>query len=146
MATAHARTPWHLWAVGVFALLFNAIGVFDFVMSRAEGAAYMQSAGMTAAQTAHYQAMPAWMILVWAIGVFGAFGGSILLLLRRRPAVPVFVASLVAFLLSLLYHDVLTDGAKVLGPQMAVTDVVIAGLLALFIWYASRMAARGVLR
>ncbi len=49
------KTPWHLWLVGVIAVLFNAIGAFDYVMSMAQGASYMASAGMTQAQIAHYQ-------------------------------------------------------------------------------------------
>ncbi len=146
MVNAPGRAPWHLWAVGIAALLFNAIGVFDFVMMRAKGAAYMASAGMTPGQIAHYQAMPSWMTLVWAVGVFGAFGASILLLLRRRLAVPVFVVSLAAFLLSLVYHYLLSDGGAVLGRQMAITDAVIAALLIAFIWYARQMTACGVLR
>ncbi len=55
MADAHKKTPWHLWLVGVVAVLFNAIGVFDFVMSVAEGAKYMAGAGMTPDQIAHYR-------------------------------------------------------------------------------------------
>lgn len=51
------KTPWHLWLVGVIAVLFNAIGAFDHAMS-ARGASYMASAGMTPAQIAHYQEMP----------------------------------------------------------------------------------------
>ena len=38
MSDASGKTPWHLWPVGTFALLFNAIGVFDFVMSMVRGA------------------------------------------------------------------------------------------------------------
>jgi hypothetical protein len=34
------KTPWHLWLVGVVAVLFNSIGVFDFVMSMTQGDAY----------------------------------------------------------------------------------------------------------
>lgn len=67
-------------------------------------------------------------------------------MLRRRPAVPVFIASLAAFLLSILYHYVLTDGGTLMGRQMVITDIVIATLLVGFIWYSARMAARGVLR
>ncbi len=55
-------TPWHLWLVGVIAILFNAIGAFDFVMSMAQGSSYMASVGMTPAQIAHYQEMPAALI------------------------------------------------------------------------------------
>jgi hypothetical protein len=146
MADAPAKTPWHLWLVGVIAVLFNAIGVFDFVMSRAQGAAYMASAGMTPDQIAHYMGMPVWMTGVWAVGVFGAFGASVLLLLRRRLAFPVFVLSLAAFLVSLLYTYVLTNGGAIMGRQMAVTSAMIAILLVLFSWYSRWMAARGVLR
>jgi hypothetical protein len=38
--------------------------------------------------------MPAWMTGVWAIGVWGALAGSVLLLLRSKWAVHVFAASL----------------------------------------------------
>ena len=140
------RTPWHLWLVGVVAVLFNAIGVFDFVMSMAQGATYMAGAGMTPAQIDHYQQMPAWMTLVWAIGVFGAFAGSVLILLRNTLAWQALAVSLAAFLLSLAYTYVLTDGGEIMGQQMAVTSAVIAGLLAFFTWYAWWMTRRGVLR
>src|SRR5687767_8886644 len=106
MTDGRARTPWHLWLVGTIAVLFNAIGVFDFVMSKTQGADYMSSAGMTPDQIAHYQAMPIWMTIVWAVGVFGAFLASFLLLLRRKLALPVFVLSLAAFLINLLYNYV----------------------------------------
>jgi hypothetical protein len=127
-------------------VLFNAIGVFDFVMSMAQGAAYQASAGMTPDQIAHYQTMPAWMTVVWAVGVFTAFLASILLLMRRALATQVFVLSLAAFVVSLLYSYVLTDGGAVMGRQMAITSAVIAGLLVFFGWYARSMTVRGVFR
>jgi hypothetical protein len=140
------KTPWHIWLIGVIAVLFNFIGVFDFVMSMAQGAEYQASAGMTPDQIAHYQAMPGWMTVVWAVGVFGAFLASILLLLRRKLALPVFVLSLAAFLISLFYTYVLTDGGAVMGRQMAIASAVIAALLVFFSWYSRFMAVRGVLR
>jgi hypothetical protein len=146
MTATPVRTPWHLWLVGVIATLFNAIGVFDFVMSMARGAAYQASAGMTPEQIAHYQQMPGWMMVVWAVGVFGAFLASILLLMRNKLAGPVFIVSLAAFLVSVVYTYVLTNGGAIMGRQMAVTSAVIALLLVLFAAYARFMAGRGVLR
>ena len=145
MTDAPTKTPWHLWLIGVIALLFNAIGVFDFVMNMAQGAKYLTSAGMTPDQVAHYQQMPGWMMVVWAVGVFGAFGASILLLLRRKLALPVFVLSLAAFLVSLLYTYVLTNGGAVMGQQMAIMSAVIAWLLVFFAAYSRFMGVRGVL-
>ena len=133
MTETTIKTPWHLWAVGVAAVLFNSIGVFDFVMSMAQGPAYMASAGMTPAQIEHYKDMPAWMTADWAVGVFGALAGSVLILLRHKLAWPVLAVSLAAFLISVAYTYLLTDGGKIMGPQMAVMSAVIAGLLALFI-------------
>lgn len=146
MTETTIKTPWHLWVVGVVAVLFNSIGVFDFVMSMAQGPAYMASAGMTPAQIEHYKDMPAWMTADWALGVFGALAGSVLILLRNKLAWPILAVSLAAFLVSVAYTYVLTDGGKIMGPQMAVTSAVIAGLLALFIAYAWWMTRRGVLR
>ena len=146
MTTSAMKTPWHLWLVGIVALLFNAIGVFDFVMSMAQGAAYQASAGMTPDQIAHYQEMPGWMTVVWAVGVFGAFLASVLLLLRRKLAGPVFVLSLAAFVVSLLYTYVLKDAGAIMGRQMAIASAVIAALLVVFAWYSRFMTMRGLLR
>jgi hypothetical protein len=146
MTDALRKTPWHLWLVGVVAVLFNSIGVFDFVMSKTQGEAYMAGAGMTPEQIAHYLEMPGWMTVVWVVGVFGAFLASICLLLRNKLALPVFVVSLVAFLVSLLYTYVLTNGGAIMGQQMAITSAMITVLLIFFSWYSWFMAARGVLR
>jgi hypothetical protein len=140
------RTPRHLWVVGVIAVLFNAIGVFDHVMSITRGASYMAAAGMTSAQIAHYEAMPRWMMVVWATGVWGAMLASALLLLRKQLAVPVFAISLGAFLVSVFYTYVITNGGEIMGRQMAITSVVIAALLLFFTWYSWLMTKRAVLR
>jgi hypothetical protein len=146
MTDAPVKTPWHIWLVGLIAVLFNFIGVFDFVMSMAQGAKYQASAGMTPDQIAHYQQLPTWMTVVWAVGVFGAFLASILLLLRRQQAWPVFILSLAAFVVSLLHTYVLTNGGAVMGTQMAITSAVIASLLVFFGWYSRYMTLQGVLR
>ena len=146
MTDTTIKTPWHLWLVGVIALLFNAIGAFDYVMSLTQGASYMASAGMTPEQIAHFQAMPVWMIAVWTIGVWGAVLASLLLLLRNRLAFPAFAVSLAAFLVSLVYIYVLSNGGEIMGQEMAITWAVITALLIFFMWYAWWMTKRGVLR
>ena len=106
----------------------------------------MASVGMTPAQIAHYQEMPAWMMVVWAVGVWGAMLGSILILLRNRLAVPVFAVSLAAFLVSLIYTYVLTERRRDHGPADGDHERVITALLLFFMWYSWLMTKRGVLR
>ncbi len=145
MTDAPVKAPWHLWVVGIAALLFNAIGAFDYLMSKTQGEAYMAAGGMTPEQIAHYTGLPLWMDVVWAIGVWAAVLASILLLVRRKIALPVFVVSLAAFLVSTLYHYVLTEAGR-MGAQGWIINGVIAGELILLAWYARAMGRRGVLR
>lgn len=140
------KAPWHLWLVGVIALLFNSVGVYDYLMTMTQGTVYLANAGFTPEQIAHYEAYPVWMTAVWAIGVWGAFVASVLLLLRRRIAWVLFAVSLAAFVLNLIYNYVLTDGRAVLGSGMAITSAVITVLLIFFTWYSRMMANRSVLR
>ncbi len=152
-----ATTPWHLWVVGVIAVLWNAYGGYDYTMSMTQGATYMATAGMTPDQITYYDGMPAWMTAVWALGVWGGVLGSLLLLLRNKLAFPVFAVSFAAFLTSLLYVYGLSDGGKVMGFMMQdgvkvassmiiIMNVVIAAGCAFFTWYAWTMSKKGVLR
>ena len=151
------RTPWHLWVVGVIAVLWNAYGGYDYTMSMTQGATYMAASGMTPDQIAYYDTMPVWMTAVWAIGVWGGVLGSILLLLRNKLAFPVFIVSFAAFLMSLLYVYGLSDAGKVMGFMMKdgvkvassmiiIMNVVIAAGCAFFTGYAWMMSKKGVLR
>lgn len=145
--TMKSAVPWHLWVVGVVGLLWNGYGAYDYVMSHMDGAAaYMASMGMNDAQVAYMDAMPSWMSAPWALGVWGALLGTVLLLLRMKWAFHAFVVSLLGLLASLVYTFGMSDGAAVMGTTgMIMNGVVLVGCL-FFVWY-SRMAMKsGVLR
>ena len=146
MTDMTVKTPWHLWVVGGAAVLFNAIGPYDYTRTMMEGAAYLTSAGMTPAQVAYYDTLPVWVHAAWAIGVWAAIGAAVLLLLRRKLALPVFAVSLGAFALNMLHTHVLGDGGRIMGQQMALTNVMIAAVLLFLIWYSWMMGKTGVLR
>ena len=55
------------------------------------------------------------MVATWALSVWGGVLGSLLLLLRKRWAVPVFGVSLATMILTSFYSLVLTDGLAVMG-------------------------------
>ena len=149
MNTNHAarpRTPWHLWAVGGLSLFWNAYGALDYYLSKTQGEVYLRGVGMSQAQIDHFHAMPAWMTAVWAIGVWGAVLGSVLLLLRRRLATPVFAASLLGFVLSLVYAYAIAPLPESNTPaMMAMQATILTGCL-LFVWYARVQSRTGVLR
>jgi hypothetical protein len=141
-----AGAPWHYWVVTVLSIAWNAFGAYDYFMSKTAGDAYLKKMGETDVQIAHMHAYPAWMTADWAIGVWGALLGSLLLLARTRYAFHVFVVSLAAFLVMLLYSYVLTDGGKIMGQQGMIFNCVILVLCVFFVWYSRAMVKRGVLR
>ena len=141
-----ARTPWHLWVIGGVSLLWNAVGAFDYLMTQSRAEWYM--AEFTPEQLEYFYAFPAWADAGWAFGVWGAFLGSVALLLRRSWAVWLFGLSILGLIVTSVYNFVLTNGAELMGGGIGVW--IFSGLIwlitiALF-FYARRMAAKGVLR
>ncbi len=148
MATlsANRATPWHLWVVGTLGLIWNGFGVFDYSMTKMGGATYLRDFGMTEPQIAYIAAMPAWTTAVWALGVWGAFAGTVLLLLRSRFAVPLFALSLAGFLASLVYSYLLSNGSSIMPESTGIMNLVILSGCLFFLFYSRAMAKRGVLR
>lgn len=139
------RAPWHFWVAGILGLVWNAYGAFDYFMSKTRGDEYFASVGMTPAQIAYYHTMPMWMTVVWAIGVWGAVLGSVLLLARSRHSLPVFVASLAAYTLSVIYQQVISPMPDVAPAMMAVQGVIFV-VCVFFVWYSRLAIARGWVR
>jgi hypothetical protein len=133
-------TPWHLWLAGGLSLLWNAFGAFDWTMSHVRGEAYFRQSGMSEAQIAAFHTYPSWMELFWALGVWGAVMGSVMLLFRSRWAVPALAASLLGAAVNLLYATALARPTH-LDP----ITVVITFVAVLLIWYAWFMNRRGTL-
>ena len=135
------KTPWHLWAVGVLTLLWNAVGIMSYMTTRL---GMLDDLGMTPDQIAYFESYPVWANSFWALGVWGAFVGSLLLLMRSRWAVASFAVSVVGLLGTSLYQHVLTQTPESLqNPGIAIA-IWVTTLFSLF--YALRMAKVGVLR
>ena len=143
-ATQGQRTPMHLWIVGVLALVWNSVGAFDYLMTETRNAEYMSQ--FTPEQLAYFYGFPTWAIATWAISVWGGVLGAVLLLLRKRLAVGVFLASLLAMALTTIYMYGLSDGfAAMSDPFSQVFSGLIVVIAVALLIYARRMAAAGVL-
>ena len=140
------KTPVHLWIVGVASLLWNAIGAFDYTMTKMQNAEYLGA--FTPEQQAWFVGFPLWANIGWALGVWGSVLGSLLLLARSRHAVSAFAVSLAGLAISCIYQFGLHYGdlMRMFGTfPMIFTAIIWAILIALFL-YARKQAAAGVLR
>ena len=145
-----ARTPAHLWIVGILSLLWNAFGCYDYVMTRMRDTDYLAKMMPTVdphAMLTWVDNFPIWAQFGWGLGVWGGLLGSVLLLLRSRWATWLFGLSLLGALLGLGYQIAMAPplaGAE--GPMFEIMPyVIIAIAIALFV-YARAMERKGVLR
>ena len=137
------RTPWHLWLVGALGLLWNAVGVFDYLMTQTQNESYMRR--FTPEQLESLYAFPTWLVGSWALAVWGGALGALVVLLKRRLAVPVLLVSLLAMVVTAIHNFVSADGLYATGGT-APGFVLLIFVVALGLWlYARAMGERGVL-
>lgn len=139
-----AKTPWHLWVIGIVAVLWNSGGVISYMTTEL---GMLDDMGATPEQLTYFSSFPAWAVAFWALGVWGCFFGSVALLFRSRFSVWLYGISLVGLLGTTYYQRVastLPESMQTSGQVMfAVAIWVIT--IGLFI-YANRMKRAGVLK
>ena len=145
-----ARTPAHLWIIGVLSTLWNAFGCYDYLMTRMRNTEYLANMMPTVdpnAMLAWVDSFPIWAQFGWGLGVWGGLAGGVLLLIRSRWAVWATGLSFVGAVLGLgwqLGAAPPLPGAE--GPMFDVMPIVIILVaLGLFL-YARAMEKKGVLR
>jgi len=135
------KTPWHLWAVGILTLLWNGIGIFSYMVTHL---GKLESLGMTAADIAYFDSFPAWANALWAMGVWGAFFGSLLLLFRSRWAVTSLIISVIGLIGSTYFQRVIIEIPEhfdSIGLSLAIWVITL-----FMLWYAHKMKGEGVLK
>ncbi len=142
-----ARTPVHLWIVGILSLLWNCFGAYDYTMTRMRNMDYLAQMGDPNVILNWVDSLPFYAQIGWGLGVWAALLGSVFLLMRSRYALYAFAASLVGMALSF--------GGQYFGPPpppemnagaMKYVPFVIVVLGLAQAWYAWRETKEGVLR
>lgn len=142
-AATEGHTPWHLWVIGIVALLWNGMGAVDYLMTETQNDAYMSR--FTPEQLDFFYGFPAWVVAFWALAVWGGLLGAIFLLLRKRFAVQTFLVSFVAMVITAIRNYVFADGLAVTGGFGLVFSLIIFVFALLLYLYARAMRQRGVL-
>ncbi|MDN3645988.1 hypothetical protein QWY75_07195 [Pontixanthobacter aestiaquae] len=145
------KAPWHLWIIGGITLLFNGFGANDYLQSQLRNRDYIESMiggyDITVDQMlAYIDSFPAWASASWALGVWGAVAGSLLLLLRSRFAFYAYAIALVGLLFTTIYQFGGAMPEQLAGPGQMVFAAIIWIVTLGLAYYARRMSAAGVLR
>ena len=127
---------------GILFLLWNLFGCYMFWSQHSMTPE--QIAALPAGQQQVWNAMPAWMWVVYGVAVFSGALGALMLLMDKRAAWPLFVVSLVAVLVQFAQAFLPGGAVQVLGAGAALPmPAVIAAVAVLEVWVARRAIARG---
>ena len=135
-----ALPRWYL-PVTIVALVWNLLGC----------AAYLSDvtvtpddvARMSAEQQALYAARPAWAVAATAIAVWGGAAGCLGLILRKRWAVPLLIASLAGVIVQDLSLFLLTNAAAQAGAVAMLLQGIVLLVAIGLVLLARKAAARG---
>jgi len=131
--TSAGKIHWSFWAIGVAALVWNALGSMNFIMQ--------MNPDVVAQFPDTHQAIiigrPVWATTGFAIGVFGGSLACVLLLLRKSAAGYLFIASLLGVIAATVHTVRIAASAVQFSNfelvMMIPMPVVVAGCL---LWYS----------
>ncbi|HET9811513.1 MAG TPA: hypothetical protein VFP53_07435 [Sphingomicrobium sp.] len=128
---------WYIFAA-FGSVLFMAIGVAGFVMDM-----MTDPASLPLDRRGLYAARPIWMVVAYGIAVWAGLAGAVLLVMKRKLAVPLLLVSLVAAVVTFLpYAVVPAIRDNITTNDVAAAIVVIAITWTIF-WFARHSAQRG---
>jgi len=120
------------------------MGALDYVMTQTKNASYLSN--FTEEQLAFFYSFPTWVVAAWAIAVWGAVAGALLLLMRKRLATWVFLVSLISMVITTTHNYGFANGMEVVGDPFSLGFTAVIFLLALgFFLYSRLMQKRGIL-
>ncbi|WP_067734114.1 hypothetical protein [Novosphingobium naphthalenivorans] len=142
-AATRAKASWLFWAIAALSLLWNAFGCMDFTLTVTRTPPYM--AQFPPEMVDWLDTQPTWTLVPWALGVWGALAGSLLLLLRSRHAVAAFALSLAGLAVSQIWQALSDMPESMTTPAATGMTVTIWIAALVLLWYAVRMRGQGVL-
>jgi hypothetical protein len=141
MTNSLNKPPIWFWIVSSLALIWNVMGVNQYLMQAYNSDEFR--ALFTPEQLALIDNTPAWATAAFAIAVFGSVLACLLLLLRKKLAITVFLISLIAIVVQMVHGLIIAKTYEFFSSfQVSMSIIVpIVGLL-LYI-FAKKSASKG---
>ncbi|MEO6226056.1 MAG: hypothetical protein ABIO80_09450 [Sphingomicrobium sp.] len=137
------KRPVAAWFIvaAVVALLFMGLGCVSFLMH-----VFANRDSLPLDQRAAFEAEPVWVTAAYAIAVFGGLVGAVFLILKRKSAEWLMLASLIAVLAWLAGLVLVAPLREALSANDLLVAMVIAALTWTIYWFARHSRQRGWLR
>ena len=142
--TADLSVPVWFRVVSVIALLWYLMDTSAFFMRVFITDELLQA--MPQVQRQHLAGIPSWVNFVFAFEVFGGTLGCICLLIRRKWALPLFIASILGVLSQTTHIWFMSDAVSLMGSSAVVMPLVAIVLGAAMIVLCRAAVAKGWLQ
>lgn len=132
-----------LMIIGILGLLWNLIGVFFWMAEN-----FMMTEEVKAALPPErlelMESAPSWGVIVYGIATIGGVLACIMLLMRKKLAVLLFLISLLCIVIQMGYGMFFMKWGDVLGPVDAYVMPFIVIIIGVFLYmYSKKAAAKG---
>ena len=132
------------WIAGIVFLLWNAFGCYMYYLDKTlSDAKYAEAYGEPLA--AIRDAYPAWATAAYAIAVFGGLLAAILFLMRKKLALPLFVLSLIAAIISFSWGFMTPAFKEAAGSSHWVMPAIVVALGVVEILVTRNKVGKGIL-
>ena len=137
-AGSTSKVPLSFWIVAGLGVLWNGFAFIGYWLTATRVPKAMAQTPADMVEALNHT--PNWVMAAWGLAVGAALIGSLLLVLRRRWAVPAFVVSLGGLLVLTIYQ-------VAANVPMSLFQIVTIWLVALFLLrFSSSEAGKGLLR
>ncbi len=135
MENEKTKLPNWYWAVGIFFLLWNIMGLLSFYMHT-----FISEEALMALpdnERALYTQYPLWTTIAFAIAVFFGFAGSVGLILKKKWAKMAFFVSFGALVPQMIQNVFFTTSIDVYGVAQTITmPILVVSFGLLSIWFS----------
>jgi hypothetical protein len=128
------------WIVGGAALLWNLVGLIFYYQHVTMTPEALEI--FTPEQREFFTNAPIWATSAHAIAVNAGILGSLLMLLRKAWAAPLFALSLLAIVVQDLHVFLLSSGLDIFGSQAIVLPAIVAVIAIALVLYSRQAKAR----
>jgi len=135
------KPPTWFWVVGIIALLWNFVGVFNYLHQAYDKVAILE--GLDPIQREVVLGTPPWATAAYAIAVFAGTLASIGLLLRKKWSLPIFVISLLALVAQFVHWLFLSEAVAAFGPSTYIMPLIVVAVAVYLVNFSKKGIQKG---
>ncbi|MDJ0916632.1 MAG: hypothetical protein QNJ05_02635 [Woeseiaceae bacterium] len=140
------KVPVSFWVVSGAALVWNLFGLLAYYLRVSATPEILAEMYKTEAELAFMTSIPAWATGAQGLAVTAGVLGCLLLLLRKKAAKMLFIASLAGILAQNAYGFILGDGIGALGVGAIVLPIVVIVVAIALVIFSARAIEKGWLK